>query len=121
MFSDHIETQVFQNLEIIDHGFAIGRREQTIRPIALVQCTEHENELAIQQWAPDSVNSAFGDSSESSIAVNLIVSHSDGDVVQVGRVRGPQIGIRHIEHNRLIGQSGVRCHFIIVVIHTYLN
>lgn len=84
VFSDHIEPQTFQNLEIIDHGLAIGGREQTIRPITLVQCSEHENELAIQQWAPDSVNSAFGDRSESGIAVNLIVSQSDGDVVQIG-------------------------------------
>ena len=84
MFPDHVESQIFQNLEIINHGFAVGGREKPIRPIALVQCTEHENELAIQQWAPDSVNSAFGDRSESGIAVNLIVSQSDGDVVQIG-------------------------------------
>ena len=121
MFPDHVEAQILQDLEIIDHGLPVRRRVNTIRPVPLVQCTEHENELAIQQWAPDSVNSAFGDRSESGIAVNLIVSHSDGDVVQIGRVRGPQIGVRHIEQDRLIGNSGVRCHFIIVVIHSYLN
>ena len=121
VFSDHIEPQTFQNLEIIDHGLAIGGREQTIWPITLVQCSEHENELAIQQRTHDTINSSFGDRSEPGITVNFIIPHSDGDVVQIGRVRGPQIGVRHIEQDRLIGNSGVRCHFIIVVIHSYLN
>ena len=47
MFSDHVEAQSLEKLQVVHHCLPSWRRIDTIRPEALVQGTEHENELSI--------------------------------------------------------------------------
>lgn len=82
VLADHVEAQVLEHLKIEDHGLTVGGSVQAIGPVTLVKSTELEDELAIQQMARDSFNLALGDGAEASIAVDLVVTQSNGEVVQ---------------------------------------
>lgn len=68
MLPDHVEPQVLENLEIVDHCLASRRRMQPIRPVALVQRAKDECEFAVKQRALDPVNIAPGDGAETGVA-----------------------------------------------------
>lgn len=74
MFPDHVETEVLQNLEVIDHRFAGRRRVEAVRPVALVQRTKHEDKFPVEQGSDNAVNLSFGYGSESGVTLDLIVS-----------------------------------------------
>lgn len=72
MLPNHVEAQLLQQLQIIDHSLTIRRRIQTIRPEALIQRTKLKYEFAVEEMACDAFNFALGDGTESSVAVDLI-------------------------------------------------
>lgn len=48
MLADHVEAEIFQHLEIIDHGLFSRCCIDSIGPEALIESAEHEYELAVQ-------------------------------------------------------------------------
>lgn len=83
MFADHVEAEVLKHLEIIHHGLTVGRRVQTIGPVALVKGTENEDEIVIQKRADDAVNLTGRDGAETGVTQEFVVTHLDREVVQV--------------------------------------
>ena len=75
MFPKHIETKAFQHLQVIDHGFSIWWRVKSIWPVPLIQSSEHEDELSIQEWSDNSIHNAFRNGSETCVTSNLVVAH----------------------------------------------
>jgi hypothetical protein len=105
MFADHVISDLLQRHQVIPQSLQARGRVQAIRPEALVQGTELEEELAIEQRALDAVDLASGDGSESGIALDGVASELDGDVVQGGRIRRPQLGRVHGEVELRVGRS----------------
>lgn len=83
MLADHVEAEIFQHLEIIDHGLFSRCCIDSIGPEALVEGAEHEYELAVQQRPNDTVDSALGNSTEPGIALDLIFTQCDRDIIQI--------------------------------------
>ena len=48
VLAKHVESKVFQHLEVILHSFTVGRRVQTIWPVSLVESAELEYKLAVE-------------------------------------------------------------------------
>jgi len=48
VLAKHVESEVFQHLEVILHSFTIRWRVQTIWPIPLIKSAELEYELAVE-------------------------------------------------------------------------
>lgn len=84
MLADHVEAQLLQHLKIVHHCLLGRRGVNTIRPEALIQSTEHEDELSIEKGSNNTVDLSLGDGAESSIALDNIVAQLDCDVVQSG-------------------------------------
>lgn len=83
MLANSVETQVFQHFQIIHHCLMIWRRVQSIGPIALVQSTEHEDKLAIEQRSLNTIDHASGDCAEADVALHLILVQAHGHIVKV--------------------------------------
>ena len=73
MLSDHVEAQALQHLEIVDHGFATRGSVKTIRPVALVERTEVEEEFAVDEWSLNAIDFTDRDCSETGVACHFIV------------------------------------------------
>ena len=84
MLSEHVKAKSLQDLQVIYHSLPVWRSVYTVRPKSLIQSSEQENKFAVQERPGNSINAAFGNSSESSIASNCILTHCDGEVVQIG-------------------------------------
>lgn len=48
VLAHHVEAQIFQCLKVVFHRFAVRRRVETIRPVALVKSTELEHKFAVE-------------------------------------------------------------------------
>lgn len=72
MLSNHVEAELFQKLQIRNHGLSVRRRVQAIRPKSLIEGSELEHKLPVQQWPGDVLNFTFGNSSEARVALYLI-------------------------------------------------
>lgn len=97
MFAKHVEAKVLQHLQIIFHSLAIGWRVQAVRPVALVESSELEYKLAIQQRALNAIDLSTANSAESRVAGDNVVPESYADIVQCRRVGTPQFAISGVE------------------------
>lgn len=61
MLSDGVETKAFEHLQIIYHGFSVGRRVESVRPETLIERAEDEGKLSVQQWSLNSLDLAARD------------------------------------------------------------
>lgn len=61
MLSDGVETKAFEHLQIIYHGFSVGRRIESVGPETLVERAKDEGELPVQQWPLNSLDLAARD------------------------------------------------------------
>lgn len=86
MLPDSVESEIFQHLQIIYHRILGWGDINAVGPEALVQGSKHEDEFTVQQRSNDTVDSAFGDSTESSIALDLVLAECDRDIIQLGGV-----------------------------------
>lgn len=73
MFSDHVEAQILEDLEIVDHGFKVGGSIQTIWPVSLVQSAKLEDKLPIQQVTNHTINLSLLDGSEARVAADAVI------------------------------------------------
>lgn len=87
MFPNHVKAKVLQELEVIYHGLSGGWCIKSIRPVTLVKGSEHEDKFTVQQRTDYTVDLAFGNRAETDIAVDFLVAHRDGYIVQFRRVR----------------------------------
>jgi len=86
MFSDHVHPELLQQPEIIHHGFQRGRQVDAIGPVSLVECSELENELAVQERSLDPLDDARLNGTKCRITLDRVVSHLDANVVDIWRV-----------------------------------
>lgn len=114
MLAKHVEAQVFQHLQIVLHRLTIGRRVETIWPVALIKSSELEDELSVKQWTLDAVDFTSADRAESSVTANDIVSETHADVIEFGRVRCPQLWAVSIEGECSVGSTTVAGNFAAV-------
>lgn len=121
MFAERVESQFLQELQIIYHAFQRRRHIDTIRPESLVQGAKHEDEFTVQQWPHDSVDGTFGDSSEACVALNLVLAHGDGHIVQVRCIGRPQLWGGDVELEWLVGRAVVSGHCVSIVDHGDLD
>lgn len=102
MFSDHIHTDIFQDLEVVHHRPVSRGSIQSIRPVSLtislavmkqgkkedlLECTERKEYLSIEKVSGDTINSAFLDSPKASVCPHGIVPEGDGQIVKYRRTR----------------------------------
>jgi hypothetical protein len=109
VLAQHVETKVFQRLEIILHSFTVGWRVQTIWPVSLIKGAELEYKLAVEKGTLDAVDFSAADSSERGIAVDNIVAEGDTDIVQRRRVWRPQFGAFGFEGESSVGAAAATC------------
>lgn len=93
MLPDHVEPQVLENLEIVNHCLASRRRMQPIRPVSLVKGAKDECEFAVEERALDAVDRAPSDGAEPRVAGHLVLAEGDGEVVQVWCVGRPDLDV----------------------------
>ena len=84
MLSEHVKAQLLQDLQVVYHSLPVWRGVYAVRPKSLVQSSKQENEFAVQKRSCNSVNNAFGNCPESSVALDYVLTHCDGDVVEIG-------------------------------------
>jgi hypothetical protein len=111
MLADHVETKVLEHFDVIHHGLMVGRSVQTVGPVTLIESTELEDELAIQQVASDALDLANRDGTEASVAVDLIIAQGHGEVVQGRRVGPPKLDAVDGEGELLISRAGRGANF----------
>ena len=121
MLADHVEAQTLQELEVVHHGLPVGRCVDAIRPVALVQSAEHEDKLSVEKRTQNTVDLALGERAEPGVAVHFVVAQTNSHVVQVGRVRRPQLDVRYLEDHGLISLSGVRGNLVVAIVHRHLD
>lgn len=107
MFAQHIKPQILENLQVIHHGLQSRRRVQPVRPETLVQRAEQEPELAVQQRPHDPVDRALRDRAEARVAADVVGAEGYADVVQVGGLGGPELGIGYGENELFVCRAGV--------------
>lgn len=91
VLADHVHSQALQELKVENESLEVRSKVQAVGPVALVERAELEDELAVQKRPPYAVDDARGNSAESGVALDDIVSQTHRDVVQVGRVGRPQL------------------------------
>ena len=87
----------------------------------MIQGTEHENEFSIEQGSLNPINLTPGDCAEANIALHFIFAKFDSHVVQVRRVRGPELGRRYGELEWLVGGAFVACNGLAVFVDSDLG
>ena len=105
MLADHVESQPLEQLQIVLHGFLGRGSVETIGPVSLVQSTEHEHKLAIEQGSDNTIHRALGDRAESSVALDGFVAEGDSHIVQFRRLGAPQLRRVNSKVERLVGSS----------------
>jgi len=82
MLTDHIESQILHLLDIINHRLICRCRIKAIRPVSLIQYTFLEIWLIIQIHSRNSfIIILHFYLAHGKIAVYLIVSHRDTDII----------------------------------------
>jgi hypothetical protein len=107
MLADHVEPKVLEHLQVVNHGLAIGWQVQAIGPVTLVKRTHEKDKFTVKERPLDAINHACREGSESSIASNLVIAHSYGDVVQVWVIGSPELRRTHAERNLLVSLAGL--------------
>lgn len=87
----------------------------------MIQGTEHEDEFSIEQGPLDSVNLTPGDCAEANIALHFIFAKFDSHVVQVRRIRGPELGRRYGELEWLVSGAFVGCNSLAIFVDSDLG
>lgn len=87
----------------------------------MIQGTEHENEFSIEQGSLNPVYLAPGDCTEANIALHLIFAEFDRHIVQIRRVRGPELGRRYSELEWLVGGAFVGCNSLAIFVDSDLG
>ena len=97
MLTQHIEPEIFQDLEIVDHAFFGRGRVQAVRPPALIQRTMLEDKFVVQQ---ETRNSVFA-LADRGLAVRIVrfdlvdrfavFDERDGQVVEYRGIGGPEL------------------------------
>ena len=80
----------------------------------MIECTELEDKITVEQRALNPLDLAFADSAEGSITAHDIVAKSDADIVQCRRVRGPEIWAICLESKCRVGAATVACDLVAV-------
>lgn len=93
MLSQHVEPQTLQRLDVEHHCLVSGRGVHSIGPEALIKSSKQEDEVTIQQRPFDSIDESAGDGPEASIALDIIITELDVDVIEVRRVWSPEAWI----------------------------
>lgn len=114
MFPKHVHAKALEVVQVIDHGFPIRRRVDTIRPEPLIQGAKVEEELAVEQRPEDAVDLALGNGAEPGVARDLVVADRDGQVVQRGRVGRPEVRGVDGKGEGLVGRALVGAHLVAV-------
>jgi len=83
VLAQHVKTEALQLLQVIHEGLVVGRNIDAVRPEALVQGTELEEELPVDQGPLDAVDLTAGDRAEASVGCHLVVADGDAQVVAV--------------------------------------
>lgn len=58
MLAHHVETQVLEYLQIVNHGLSVGGQVQAIGPVTLVQSAHEENKVTVDERSLNSINHA---------------------------------------------------------------
>ena len=82
VLSDHVETGIFEEVQVPFHRFDAGWRVESVRPESLIQRTEDEFEFTVEQRSCVAVDCALADSSEAGIALHGVAAELDFDAVQ---------------------------------------
>jgi hypothetical protein len=81
MLPKHVEAQLLQRLNIVYHRLAIRRGIDAIRPKSLIKCPKPEDKFPVQERSNHAVDGSLGNCPESRIALDLIFSEGDGNIV----------------------------------------
>lgn len=106
MLAHHVEAVVQEDLEVVHHRFAVGRRVDAVRPEALVQRAELENELVIDEVARDAVDGALGDCPETGVRLDLVGAQAHDHVVKVTLAGAPELRGGDVEAEGLARSAG---------------
>ncbi len=93
----YIPSGLCSSVSVRSVGASDSYRRGPCSPKALIQGTELEDELAIQQRPLNTVDYTTSDGAETSVARNFVVAERDRDVVKRGRVWRPQADGWHRE------------------------
>lgn len=122
MLAKHVEAKVLQHLQIVLHSLTIRWRVEAIWPVPLIESTELEDKLSVEEWALNTINLAPAYGTESSVTADDIVTEAHADIVERGRVWTPKIGIFCFEAKCGVGRATVAGKLAAIGVHDfYLN
>ena len=128
MLANHIETEIFRLLYIIQQSLVCGSCIQSVGPPTLVQRSKLEQSLVIQFQAYDAIRVTTGGVlTHGSIAVHLIhylasAFQSHFQRIEEGGIRTPQLGIPGHGHlHRLCIDTFAGGYQLIAVIHIHFH
>ena len=107
MLPHHVESQILQHLQIINHCFSCGWCVKSIRPESLVKSAKEEFEFPIHKRTDDPIDLAFGDGAKTRVAGDCVISKGYSDVVQVRCIRSPELDVINFEFELGVCGSGV--------------